>query len=199
MDEQILCKNIQPQISEFVDGTLPPEVYWRLQGHLARCVECGQLARDLQNNKAQMQALPRQQTSANFESQLAARLAAAQSQRRRKPWFGRLAGLLPPAVSDWPRQARAAGLALSAAAVIIAGVADLSFNTHRTAPPTGPFVSPGPSSQDQSLVSHCLQQHSRYVAAQPLSDSSAQNLISRLDNNALSSDDIQTGSDAGSL
>src|SRR6476646_5558327 len=69
------CKKVQPLLSEYVDGVLPPDTGWDVKLHVASCAVCARVADELTATAKLLQSLPALEPSANFEAALAKRLA----------------------------------------------------------------------------------------------------------------------------
>ncbi|MDQ2686840.1 MAG: zf-HC2 domain-containing protein [Armatimonadota bacterium] len=176
---------MKPLISEYVDDALAPDRHRRVHAHLEECESCQRLAEDFRTMGRLLNGLPTAQTSAEFEGQLAERLAQARRPSPLASWLRRAGGVLWPA----PTILRPA-LALGAAMLVTMGIVfhPSQLDTLQPSPPT-----PVSAGFDNPLVTHCVEQHRSYVAVQPLSDIAAQNLATQLDSTgALTSDDSVT-------
>ncbi|MEO7718791.1 MAG: zf-HC2 domain-containing protein [Capsulimonas sp.] len=169
------CKNFRPMISEHSDGLLPPAQSSQVESHLAECASCRTFAQEMKVISQGVAALPRRQTSAAFDTVLAARLAEAQRVAAAKPaWRRALDNLF-----FTPQQALRPGLAVCGVAAAM-GVA-VFFSPH-IAPPA--ITPPQAQTDDGAMVAQCIEQHRSDVSAQPLDDWSAQNLSQQFDSKA---------------
>lgn len=70
------CKNIQPLLSEYVDGELADEATRRVKTHVLSCAVCQSIADDFASTARLVSSLPVPKgPSANFEAMLARRIA----------------------------------------------------------------------------------------------------------------------------
>ena len=69
------CKIIQPDLSQYVDGTLPETRAWNIKMHVASCAVCDQIVRDFTQTAHLLSRMERREPTANFEAALARRLA----------------------------------------------------------------------------------------------------------------------------
>jgi anti-sigma factor RsiW len=186
------CKKIQANLGEYVDGALASEEAWRVKLHLASCAVCDQAARELSGTVALLQSLPRQDTTAGFEQALARRLADVALQPRQPSFAERVrdAWTLPQ------RARRPATLgALFAALVPVAVLVVTSVNHTATLVPPEATVAGVPAASvtrnaavmapGADFVQQCLDEHSTYAAADPLSDQTAVMLASMPNGNAM--------------
>jgi len=165
------CETVKSLLSEFVDETLDVAVDWQVQTHLANCIACSTMSRELQSLRQMLQGLPTRQPSTQFEARLAQRLALTRRPQKRLMWRDRLARTFQaPALRLRP--ALALGFALSAVAVV------LWTPQHLASPPDTPAA----HVMDRAFVADCVAQHRREAAAEPLADLAAQNLAGHLDN-----------------
>ena len=172
--------DMKPLISEYVDGTLAPDQRRRVHAHLEECASCNRLAADFRAMGLLLHGLPTAQMSAAFDSRLAERLAQTRRPSPLASWLRRAGSVLWPAPS-----VRRPALALGAAMLVTAGIV---FHPQPLGP-VAPGTTPSAAAFDTPLVTHCVEQHRSYVAAQPLSDIAAQNLATQLDSSgSLTSD-----------
>jgi len=180
------CETVKPLLSEFADDTLNAATFWQVQMHLAECMDCGKISRDLRGLHQMLSALPARQPSAQFDAALARRLALTRKpQQRRQAWQEWLQAAFPI-----PRLLLRPALALGAAAMM--GGAWLLLPLHNlTAPVPNAIVHPG----DRAFVADCVDQRSRDAAGEPLADIAAQNLAGHLDNSppTLSASGVDSG------
>lgn len=166
------CKKFQPLLLEYADGALAGADGARLQEHLTACDDCARLAHEMRALSGLLHALPARRASQDFDAHLSARLAVI-----RRP-------VRPP---FWPRLLRPA-IALSTATAALAGL--LLY-----APHPGPAPSISAIAAADPLISHCVEQHQRYAAAQP-SDLAAQSLSTQFED---ASAPLPSDTDLGSL
>lgn len=168
------CEKFQPLLLEYADGTLAGADGARLQEHLTACDDCTRLAHEMRALRGLLHALPARRTSDGFDTALTVRLAAV---RR------------PIRVPLLPRLLRPA-FALSAATAAVAGL--LLSMPHPDPISSGPA---GVITAADPLVSHCVEQHQRYTAAQP-SDPAGQSLAAQIED---ASAPLPSDADLGSL
>jgi len=167
------CNKIRPLISEYIDGALDPRRSADVDSHLESCSECRQIAADFRANKSVMASMPLRQTSSNFDTALAQRIAAIAQQKAKRSWLARIGeALLPSRTNVW----RPAFATVTAVTV----VASVMFAMR--IPPTEVRTHTMTSASEQALIQQCVVQHRSYAEAQPLNDFSAQALAQQVDN-----------------
>ena len=165
------CEKVKSLASEFSDETLDVAATWQVQTHLAECAECAILAREMRSLRHMLQELPTRQPSAQFEANLAQRLALTRRPQKRSAWRDRFTATFQSPILSL-RPALALGFALSAVAAIV------WMPQRLTAPPAAPTA----HVMDRAFVADCVAQHRREAATEPLADLAAQNLAGHLDN-----------------
>jgi anti-sigma factor RsiW len=150
------CRKIQSQMIDYAEGHLTPNQSARIQAHLAGCASCAESVQAMHTVRQTLQGLKRNQTSAHFDSALAARLV--QTHHERRTWADRWEAFTAP------RRLRPA-LALGLTTCAVAGALFL----HTTTPP----LTAAQPNEDAALISQCVAVHQRDVAAQPLTDPTA--------------------------
>ena len=174
------CKQIQPLLSEYVDGALSTDSAWNVQMHLSSCAVCARIAVNLESTVALLKALPRPETSATFEEKLAVRLADQAMRPHRTSLGDRLrvwwaTPRVPPTVAT---------VGALAAMVPIVVVAAMYVS------PLGWVPTSRAAATRQQFVEKCVQEHASFASSDPLGDPSAM-LLSASPRSAIASDGSQ--------
>lgn len=177
------CETTKALLSEFHDEILGVATAWQVQTHLADCAACTKLSREMLALRRALRGLPARQPSAQFDSNLAQRLALTRRPQKSRGW-DRFGGLFQvPRL----RPVLALGFALTAIATAVwipqQRVTPHDTQVARTA--------------DKAFVADCVAQHRKESTAEPLADLAAQNLAGHLDSTANSDDSTPAASDSG--
>ncbi|HXH25714.1 MAG TPA: zf-HC2 domain-containing protein [Vicinamibacterales bacterium] len=82
------CQRYEPDIGDYVDGTLPGDARAALEGHLASCAACRALAADLRAIRAAARELPPHDVPPHVWTRLAAAFESETGARRAARWQG---------------------------------------------------------------------------------------------------------------
>lgn len=150
-------------MSSLVDGTLSPKASEAARRHAADCPACAQLLVGFEADRAALRSVDAPQLSPDFDQRLALRLAElSQNDRRRYRWS-------EAASAFWSALATQRQFVALGAAAAVAGIL-WALPTHHTERKLA-------HQDDSALLTQCLAQHRSYASTQPLSDWSAQNLV----------------------
>lgn len=174
------CKTIQPDLSQYVDGTLPETRAWNIKMHVASCAVCDQIVRDFTQTTHLLSSMERREPAANFEAALARRLADHV--------------LAPPrTVSLWDKMRDSISARVPAsprfrpvylAPVAFAALAPLVFwaaspktappvpqtNTQMQAAPQTGANAPANALAKDATLDDLLNDHAAYASSEPLAD-----------------------------
>jgi len=171
MEKQLTpCRKWKSAMSSLVDGTLTPKATEAARRHAADCPACAHLLSEFEADRAALRSIAGPRLSPDFDQRLALRLSElSQNDRRRYRWSEAANAFL----SALARQRQF--VALGAAAAVVGVLCTL---------PTRQSVKPA-HREDAALLTQCLAQHRSYASTQPLSDWSAQNLVTSTDPSAI--------------
>jgi len=161
-------------MSSLVDGTLTPKATEAARRHAADCPACAQLLSEFEANRAALRNMTGPQLSPDFDQRLALRLSELSHNDRRRYRWSEAVNAFRSALAT-QRQL----VALGAVAAVVGVLCTL---------PAPPPVTPAAHREDAALLTQCLAQHRSYASTQPLSDWSAQNLVTSTDPSAIPAD-----------
>lgn len=169
------CKNIQTQLSEYVDGTLDGDTAWKINLHLASCAVCARAAEELGQTVRLLQNLPMLEPSANFEAMLASRLADKVLVPSRPRWNERVADTLRGWAAPRFRPAWASGAAfalLVPLALVVSRNTSVAPVTPQTTPtPVAVIRSHTPANEAAGeTMDEIWRDHNAYASSEPLGE-----------------------------
>jgi len=189
------CSKVKPRLSEYVDGTLPGDVTWTVQLHIAACESCSLVVRQLEQTVKMMRSMALPSLPVTFDSELASRIVEIDSAKRKANtgnfYVRALYGFQSWAKSLTYRQRLRLAISTPVLAAVVAVM--LGF----LAPHATSNVNA--ASNDAAFAATCVQQHRTFVASQPLADPSAQALAQHIDSNPTAGEGVSALDVDGSL
>jgi anti-sigma factor RsiW len=157
------CSKINPLLSEYVGDALAPEKQWQVKEHLDSCAVCTKIVADFSATRELLQTLPERAPSADFEKNLAARLADISLSQPKLSWHERLQQFF----ATQKRPVFATSIAFAAIIPLI-----LVVSTKRAT-----VIGPTPSAvvataESETTLTEILDEHDAHQTAQSLEDSS---------------------------
>jgi hypothetical protein len=169
MASMLDCKNVQPRLSEYIDGAVSGDEAWNIKLHVSSCAVCERVAEELSTTANLLRALPTLEPSAGFEAALAQRLADRALQPKRPSVWARLGEWwsvprVRPAFTTSVALAAVAPLVLMVTRNVSTPVATSTGIARSAATP-----SPQPPAGDSTL-DELWREHTTYAASEPLAD-----------------------------
>jgi anti-sigma factor RsiW len=156
------CSKIQPILSEYVGDALAPDAQWHVKEHLDSCAVCAKIVTDFHATRTLLQTLPERAPSADFEQNLAARLADLSLATPRLSWRDRLQQFF----RAQKRPVLATGMAFAA---IVPLILIISSKRAGVVAPTPNAVA---SAESETTLTEILDEHDAHQSVQSLEDSS---------------------------
>jgi hypothetical protein len=197
---QLECLLFTPRLSQYFDGQLSTGLTWRIKNHIAVCEACETTVNSFNSVTSLLNGAMKHQVSFRFDAALETRIAAVPSKTLKSATARRyLQSLLSgTSMRSASRRRVAAPIAVAVAGIAFTGLVVQHLVSPVRVPVSGPAVTPvsGPTT-DPNLVETCVVQHRTADGADPMDDTSALVLTSRVDslpvapsqNHTLSDDD----------
>jgi anti-sigma factor RsiW len=169
-----VCRDVQTQLSDYVDNTLSARQVWEVEKHLASCPDCAETARQMQATVRLLRATERLDTGDDFMAKLHARLDGLEPEPApSRLGLGALYDGLREAVQRY--RVPAFGLGISAAALATVLVFSRSGVTTTDSAPVLPPTLPRLAGQSPN-AGDSLKRNVALVASNPFDDPVAANL-----------------------
>jgi len=170
------CKQIEPMISEYIDGVLSSDQTWRVRMHVASCHSCARLLEELQKTIAVIQTASVPALSNAFDRVLQDRIASIATAKQQADSGSILAKVRYAWSAGMAHLTRGQQMRIAISTPILAATLAVAFVV----------MAPHPGSQtttavDNSFVATCVTDHQNFVASQPLADPSAQALAQHIE------------------
>lgn len=174
-------------LSEFIDGALDSEGAWTVRMHVSSCQSCAEDLRLLEGTVSLLRSTSQPQLSERFDASLALRIEAARHLREESIHGSVVSRTLFGLRSSLSANRFAIGRALRLSAPVVAGACVMAFLI--VSAPSGTVMRAPKAvavNDTSGFVKACQHEQQSYLAGQPFADPSAQALMQRQTDDALS-------------
>jgi anti-sigma factor RsiW len=189
------CAFYSPRLSQYFDGNLSTGLSWRIKNHIAVCASCAETVLSFSSIASLLGSAERYEVSKSFDVELERRIASFPKRAGNpNPFSAFFSSLLRRTYFPANRRRIAAPLAAAVACIAFVGIAVQQLIVPNQ--PTGSSSVIHPQAlPDSALVQACLNQHRSADTADPLDDTSAILLTTRVDSLPVSQSNAQSLSD----